>query len=430
MAEEIEIFRATLNDESDWREGPAHVNRLIAAKIAEVEDREKKEDPRPPEPEFPAPPPPRAASIQPEIIEGRVAVPPRPAQVTFDPSELANALSALKGLFVAVAEEAAEYPQVDRRAAAHLEAVARRLADTRPTHRDFFAVGFEYDVLKGYSGTVEAEWPELLARKYEVAVTGLGQALSRFPAWAEFKKNLGDAPQDISPEDIETVVELTRRAIEELRAPENSGIVDPTTPDAIEQVLAEIHDIEMEVGPEGARGAEAAAERIADLLEGLANTAKSFLQLCRERITAAGGRVVRAFEAGKRFGKGASDRVKEKVVDFNDNAERYGGKYADHVMKVVAKTFGPFVASAIMNQLAPGSEGLAFLAVLLAMNRNDNSSPPPAEGDGKPKRKTPPKKPTKRGKSTRPPKTEQPPSDEMEDGSDSLDPDDGDMGEG
>lgn len=423
--DELELFRATLNSEEDWEHGSAHVNALIADKIKEL----KGEKVARPQPEPPEPPPPRAASIQPEIVEGKVAVPPRPAQVTFDPETFAAALGALEGLVAAVAQEAAEYPQVDRRAVAHLGAVAERLADARPTHRDFFAVGFEYDILKRYAETVKAEWPDLLAHKYEAAVDAIGRALSRFPAWVEFKKNLGETPKEISAEDLEEIVDLTRKAIEELRAPENSGIVDPSTPDAIEQVLQEIRKIDMEVGPDGARGAEEAAERVADLLEGIANTAKRFFQLCRERVTAVGGPIVKgAYEIGKKFAGGATGRIKEKAADFNDNADKYGAKFVDRSMDLLKKSFGPFVASAFMKIIFPDGDPLAFLAVFWAMNKKDVSEPS-SEPDAEPKKKTPPKTTPKRSPSAKKPKSPPPKTEDASDDGDESDLEEGDGGE-
>lgn len=376
---EINSYIVLLSDE-EWDLGSSHINRLIAKKLSRLVDppRDLAASRRPEKFESP---PPRAASIQPEIVDGRVAVPPRPAETNFDPEVLAGLFAAMRSLVSDVAREAQQYPQVDPRAIGHLEALAGRLAETRPLHQDFFAAGFEHDVLKGYAATVKDQWPDPLVPKYEAVVDNLGRVLARFPAWVEFKKNLGEPqPADISPEDLEEIVALTRKAIDELRAPENSGIVDATTPDAIERVLDEIHAIELEVGPDGTQGTEEAAERVADLLEGLANTAKRFVQLCRERVAATGGPVVKgAYEAGKKFFGGATGRVKDKAGDFLKNADRHGAKFADRIMHLVGKTFGPFLAATIVQKILPGQDPLAFLAVILALAKGE---PPPSAQDG------------------------------------------------
>jgi broad specificity phosphatase PhoE len=347
MAEEIEIFRVTLNGESDWEKGPAHVNRLIAEKIAEVEGKDPRQDPQTDAP--PLPPPPKAASIEPRVVRGKVAVPSTVAELSFDSPMMTAILGALAGEVAALAADMRATPQYDQHAVAHLERIAGKLEAGQPTHTAFFAVCMEYETLRDFRARVVESWPEIFVSRYLTALSTLKSAVDKFPPWREFRKAHPDDEPELTSEQMAVLRAAAEATITELRAPENEAFVDPSTPEAVEKLAEEFAVVVAESTATADPLPLRMALRARDFVESLANTAKSFAKL-GAKVSAAAAPV-----------GGYAKRVGGKMADgFTKELEKSLEKIAKDAGKEAPYAIGRFLKRAFIGGIGGVTLATAF----------------------------------------------------------------------
>jgi hypothetical protein len=122
--EEIELVFATVPDK-EREAGPAAANRWIKERLEEL--REK-----------PIVPPKLPATIEPIIVDGKIALPASPLEADLDGETLGAALMALRSQIADLAGDLDGEVNIDPRVIGFLRRLAERIPQTAPTQAGFF----------------------------------------------------------------------------------------------------------------------------------------------------------------------------------------------------------------------------------------------------------------------------------------------------
>jgi hypothetical protein len=208
--EELDIFRVTLPEDL-WKQGPKAVNAAIKAKEEEIagvamSDREKwaaTQSPlqsfsrpiagRAPERsadivlhEVPKVPPLQPAAIEPELIDGRILLPARPAIGNLDQSQHRASFTAVKKSLERILEGVRSESNIDPRFVVFTEAALSEFPTDTPTQEQVFGLGHLAGAFREYSPTVTEEWPKLLGAQFHALNLQFDQCLRQYPAWRAF----------------------------------------------------------------------------------------------------------------------------------------------------------------------------------------------------------------------------------------------------
>ncbi len=307
-----------LLSEEDWAKGPSHVNPILKKIEDEYWERQRASkdviiqvgEPLPyVEPEKVTIPLQKPAAIQPVWRDGVLTLPQGSAPSDSSAETVAASLAALKEDMLDLIAEARQVPNIDQRFISSLERLVNRLPSEAPDQVSLFRLGHSEDAFLGYIKTVSEEWPDFLAARYISLIQGLDRTLRQFPVWRQFKRN---AAQDIlSDHDRTLLPELTTTLVEELRGDDLNDFVDPSLPQEIERLSAELSAAQTEAA------AQSDVDELAlDLAESVINTAKGI------------------FEPFSRFGAAFKDQIKKEKIP------EVAGKSLAKALGREAKNFG------------------------------------------------------------------------------------------
>jgi hypothetical protein len=131
------------------------------------------------------------ATIEPVIVDGKIALPANPAEVDIDSETLGAALMALRAQIADLAGDLDVEVNIDRRVIGFLRRLAEKIPQASPTQAQLFMLAHEQETLEAYGKTVATEWPALLAGRYLATTLAFDRTVRQFPKWRLFKQNAG-----------------------------------------------------------------------------------------------------------------------------------------------------------------------------------------------------------------------------------------------
>lgn len=306
--------------EQFWKQGPqvvnAEIRRLMeghkraipVAKWGEAKWDEARWGQKREPPSVPAQ---RRAAVEPFWDKGTLTVPKKPVRSDLNKKKFAAALSALRTEMRELAGDVAAEANIDKRPAVQLQRVADCIPETLPTQDELFRLGHAESVFVGFAKTVEREWPDFLAARYQALLLQFDRTMRQSPLWREFKRNA--AKETLSAEQVKESVSLARQAARALEQKEAKDFVDPAVPHSLQQ-LAEASNIVSVEGTPSVDASTSAQELLAvDLVESVNNTLKPIAEAALASAARAEKRAASA--AGKMAGAYASEFEKGAVAE-------------------------------------------------------------------------------------------------------------------
>ncbi|MBI1867884.1 MAG: hypothetical protein HYS06_06270 [Methylocystis sp.] len=314
--------------EQKWNEGPAAANRWIKEKLDKLARREGKSEV----------PPPRPATIEPVVRNGKMVLPKTAPAADLDTRSLGASLRALKAQFAELAGDLEGEANIDQRLVAYLRNLGERLPTRKPNKDTLFSLGHQLPALRGYDKTVAEEWPELLASRYFALTLAFDQTWRQFPKWREFARN---ATEPLSPQQIEATATASVSLAEVLRQEEIAQVVDSAIPKALETLAAPLQEVRAGDGNIPAMAEAARQETALDVQESMNNVLKlAALNALAARgkglvRTAAGG----AASAGRAAARWGAKKVKDGAKNFDKGLDKgiaHAAKSAGYALGVGA----------------------------------------------------------------------------------------------
>ena len=256
----------------DWNQGPAHANRRLKEIIdgqGEAGGDELNLL------EFPEVPSQRPAAIEPVWQDSVLTLPKSPTVALSDDATLKAALRALKdngSCLVKDAEAAAHTSNFDQRTVAYLGQVAESIPDEVPPQHVLFGIAHEHEVLVGLQGVVGAEWPSVLAARYQSFVLQFDRTIRQFPKWQEFMRNAFG--ERITPAQAEEVSTTADTVADVLASPEGREFIDRIIPERLQALVEWVRRVTASAAQIGEFVDKSKELLVQDLLESLNNVLK------------------------------------------------------------------------------------------------------------------------------------------------------------
>lgn len=211
------------------------------------------------------------AAIEPIWDGDRLVLPRTSARVDLDDASLAAALVSLRNSITALADDADQESNIDKRAVRKLRRLAELIPDAAPSQANLFALGHAQESLREFQATVSEQWPEILASDYAALMLHYDRTVRQFPRWRDFVRNA--AKGHLSAEDIAATAIAAANIAQALRDEGPAEIVDAAIPRTIDRLLAMLPNAQDAVAADDA--VTGGAEEIAlDLLDGIDNVLK------------------------------------------------------------------------------------------------------------------------------------------------------------
>jgi hypothetical protein len=179
------------------------------------------------------------AAIDPEWRNDRLHLPQSNISSDLKARGLTAAFRSLREQLNALADGIADEVNIDRRFAALVREIAERIPTRKARQEAVFRLGHDLTLFRGYTSTVESEWPSILATRYQAVALHFDQTLRQVPLWREFTRNA--AKDSISTEQRKNALPAAREMTTAMRIEEALEVFAPELPQALEQ-LAESLD--------------------------------------------------------------------------------------------------------------------------------------------------------------------------------------------
>jgi hypothetical protein len=336
----VEITRNVLSTASAW-EANSEIRRLI-----DLQSQKQPLDPPPSKrPEIPRPKP---AAVEPIFKGSRLTLAKKTADADMRGPTISAALKALAQTLGALAEDAAEQSNIDKRFLVRLQEIAKAIPKKRPNQTELFRLGHDYDELSAYSRTVADSWPELVAARYMAMTRAFERTLRRFPRWLDFTREPPIAI--ISAQDARDISQAAQALSAVLRAPENLNIVDPALPNALDSISAPL-DYAGQRHEARNDPIELGMELLArDVLESVNNTFK----LVAELALAAKLRAAKGAEfAGKKLRSYATEFGKHADKSLLKSSGQLGDKVGPAIVKLAKWSLGATIGGVAVHAQGP-----------------------------------------------------------------------------
>lgn len=204
---------------------------------------------------------------------------------------------------------------LDRAVPAFLREIVARVPEQPPTQAQIFLIGHDLEAVNGYTATVNAEWPELLAQRYHALTLAYDRTLRQFPRWRAFVRNASKhGARKTDATQLAKAVMSISQALADKAATEFVAQEIPRTMETLSSPI-------IATGEPRERTAHNVEQRIADVLESTNNIlkriAESGIELKMVPVPAKGAGIVKILRDG--VVKEGSTRVSRWAVDFLSN---------------------------------------------------------------------------------------------------------------
>ncbi len=323
---ELEVPRPSIRGRLNTLTDERRVKRLALATYASLTYNQK--SPPPPIPDV------QPAAIEPLWQNGKLVLPIGPLAADLDPASLIAALAALRDELVELADDAITVKNIDQRPAEYLRRLANRIPDVMPSQALLFRLGHARDVLDGFAGTTDAEWPDFLAARFRKLMLQYDRTVRQFPKWRAFVRNAAD--QRLTNEQIEEVPRVIESLIEELKTKDAQEFIEQSIPETLQATSAPIADWDETLRS----GNEQLAE---DLLESANNILKRTAELALALKSAgidpiASWSSTTAKESLETFGKEAKKSIVKEFGKFGKATGPALGRFLKRLAKIT--TYG------------------------------------------------------------------------------------------
>lgn len=242
-------------------------------------------------------PPQKPAGLEAKWEDGRIT--PSSSNIPSDTASLGKGLKALKKQIDNFRLTCSETANIDKRFCDILSDVSKQVPEGDISQEELFGLGHWEEFFHRYRQTVSAEWPTLLAARYDALTLLFCRTLDQYADWKQFKKDAGE--NNLLEQEVPYAAEVATRITEMMK---HEPLIDPKFYEALRRLSRPIAANLQSLG-------NASRLMVSDVLESLNNLLKAVADRITPLLEITSKTVEEVYLA--QFRESASDQLKEEA---------------------------------------------------------------------------------------------------------------------